>query len=158
VLSPSIWLPAIKAWRNANGALRAAVPERIAPLFPRYLFVRFSLGADGWKRIRRLPGVDYLFASPSGIPVPRPDQAIEWIRTLNLPEGRMAANGCFYPANVHATPLAIGATAQVMSGPMADLTGICEWSDGRRVRLLLNLLGRAVPITVPQSAVKPVAA
>jgi hypothetical protein len=67
VFSPSIWLPAIKAWRNANGATRAAMPQRVEPMFPRYIFTRFSLGSDDWKRIRRLSGVDYLFASPSGI-------------------------------------------------------------------------------------------
>jgi hypothetical protein len=89
-----------------------------------------------------------------------PDQAIALIR------GLCAVNDCLYPDNetlggrgnatVRAAPLAIGASAQIMAGPMADLTGICEWSDGRRVRLELWIMGRSVAVTVSQERVQAV--
>jgi hypothetical protein len=42
------------------------------------------------------------------------------------------------------------------SGAMVGLTGICQWSDAKRVRLLLEILGRTVPMTVPRAAVDAV--
>jgi transcription antitermination factor NusG len=44
----------------------------------------------------------------------------------------------------------------LIDGPMPDREGVCEMSDGARVQLLVNMLGREVRITVAQSAVEPV--
>jgi hypothetical protein len=89
-----------------------------------------------------------------------PDQAIALIRS------RCAPNDCIYPDNVdlrdgappvvHPVPLEVGTTARLLDGPMADLTGICQWSDGRRVSLLMQLLGRPVKLTVAQERVETV--
>jgi transcription antitermination factor NusG len=161
VFSPSVWKPATPARRGRNGAVRAAKPDRIVPLFPRYLFARFNRGQDDWKQIRHLPGVErIIFSTSPEFPAAMPDQAIETIRAL------CAANDCIYPDNVklrdrktpviRPEPLPAGMNARLLHGPLADLTGICEWSDGRRVRLLLSLLGRAVTVTVPQAEVEAV--
>lgn len=37
---------------------------------------------------------------------------------------------------------------------MADLTGICQWSDSRRVTLLLEFMGRPVTPTVDRERVE----
>jgi hypothetical protein len=58
---------------------------------------------------------------------------------------------------VRAKPLAIGSGARVMNGPLAreDLTGICEWSDGDRLLLLMDIMGGA-RVTVSRRAVEAV--
>jgi transcription antitermination factor NusG len=163
VFSPSIWLPAVKAWGNAVGATRPAVPERVEPMFPRYVLVQFRRFVDDWKRIRRLPGVEYLFLA-DGIPIAMPDQAIELIR------GLCDVNDCLYPDNITAgergaaivqavppeTPFEVGATARLLDGAMAGRTGICTWSDIRRVKLLMHILHRPVWLTVARERVEAV--
>ena len=150
LFAPTVWKPATKPRRLANGAIQPGKPDRIVPLFPRYLFVRFHRLDDPWRRIRSLPGVETILSSTPESPIAVPDAAIEAIR------GQCAPNGCIYPperAIEGAAPLPVGIAARVTEGPMADLTGICTWSDGKRVRLLLQIMGRAVPVTVPQSTV-----
>ena len=150
LFAPTVWKPATLPRRLANGAMQPGKPDRIVPLFPRYLFVRFRRLADPWRRIRSLRGVETILSSTPESPIAVPDAAIEAIR------GQCAPNGCIYPperATPGATPLAVGTAARLTEGPMADLSGICTWSDGRRVRLLLEIMGRAVPVTVAQSAV-----
>lgn len=158
VLSPSVWFPAVKAWRNANGATRPAVPDRVEPMFPRYVLVQFRRSVDDWKRIRRLPGVEYLFLA-DGNPIAMPDQAIELIR------GLCDVNDCHYPDDfaagehgveialpVPAAPLEVGAAAQII-GPLADLRSVCTMSDGKRVELLMTFLGAPRKVTGAQDAV-----
>ena len=150
LFAPTVWKPATKPRRLTNGAIQPGKPDRIVPLFPRYLFVRFHRLDDPWRRIRSLRGVEAILSSTPESPIAVPDAAIEAIR------GQCAPNGCIYPldlATKAAAPLAVGTIARLTEGPMADLTGICSWSDGKRVRLLLEIMGRAVLVTVAQSAV-----
>jgi transcription antitermination factor NusG len=157
VFAPTIWKPATVARRSANGVLRAALPDRIVPLFRRYLFVRFRRDGDDWRQIRHFPNVavEILGTTPE-TPTPMPDAAIALIRSLP----GMAMNNCLYPPNVElraAGPvvhLPPGSNVRLLEGPLADLTGICQWSNDRRVRLLLSLLGREVFVTVPRTAVE----
>jgi hypothetical protein len=72
-----------------------------------------------------------------------PDQAIALIR------GKCAANDCLYPDNVS---LGERGAAIVHATPMA--TGTSARSDGRRVRLLLEIMGRPVKLTVPRERVE----
>lgn len=44
----------------------------------------------------------------------------------------------------------------MIDGPMPDREGVCAMSDGARVMLLINLLGRPVSIEMAQSAVEVV--
>jgi transcription antitermination factor NusG len=152
VFAPSLFKPATPARRSANGALRAAQPDRIVPLFRRYLFVQFRCGVDPWQQIRKLPGdaVEQILGATPELPTAVPDTAIALIR------GMCAPNGCLYPASHHDRPLAVGANARFLTGPMADLTGICAWSDGRRVKLLLEMMGCLVPVKALQAEVEVV--
>lgn len=148
VFAPTLFKPAEPPRRIANGAMRPGKPDRVAPLFPRYLFVRFSR-SEKWQRIRYLPGVaGFLYAAPDQ-PAAVPDQVIELIRGLCAP------NGCLYPPK-HAPLFPAGVTARLMLGPMADLSGVCTWSNGQRVKLLMHILGRPVSVTVAQSSVEAV--
>ena len=71
-----------------------------------------------------------------------------------------AADGVIYPPEPlvadRATPIPCGTTVLLASGAMIGLTGICQWSDGKRVRLLLEILGRGVRVTVPRSSVEAI--
>jgi hypothetical protein len=61
-----------------------------------------------------------------------------------------------YPANHrHMHPIDPGTCLRLLSGAMEGQEGICEWSDGRRVRLLVHILGRSAPLTVSQGDVEP---
>jgi transcription antitermination factor NusG len=125
LFSPSLWKPAQPARRDFNGAMRAAKPDRIEPLFKRYLFVRFCLTAHDWQEIRHLPGVDGIMGLLPERPTAVPDAAIDLIR------GMCAPNDCVYPDNVdlrdrrapmvRAVPMAAGSSARLLGGPMADL-------------------------------------
>ncbi len=158
LFTPSLWKPGTPARRDRHGALRPARPERIVPLFPRYLFVRFRRVADTWRPIWELPGVECILSTAPETPTPVPDGAIDLIRGLCAP------NGCVYPDNermldgpapvIRMPPIAPGTRTRLTAGPMADLAGICTWSDGKRVRLLLEIMGRAVSVTVPRLAVE----
>ena len=158
VFAPSLWRPPARARRDRNGVLRPARPARLVPLFPRYLFVKFRRDLDHWHSIARLETVDCIFGSTPLRPTPVPDKAIDLIRGLCAP------NDCVYPDNRRMTegyapaipraPIEAGTRTRLMSGPMADLSGICTWSDGKRVRLLLEIMGRPVSVTVAQAAVE----
>ena len=156
LFAPSLWKPATLPRRDAGGVIRPGKPDRIVPLFARYLFVQFSLGDRDWRRLRSLDGVDYVFSSTPESPTPVPDSVIEAIRAL------CHGNGCIYPRNVdphdlNAPPaLDIGATVRFVSGPMIDLSGVCRMSGAKRVELLLEIMGRPVVMTVPRSAVEAV--
>ena len=161
VFAPSLWKPAIAARRDRNGVLRPARPDRVVPLFPRYLFVQFCRSDLGWRRIRGMTGVDYVFSAsagsasdPAGVPVAVPDAAIAQIR------GLCSGNDCVYPTGfslVEGRVVSVvppGTPVRLIAGPMADLSGFCEMSNGKRVRVLLNLMGRAVSVTLSQSAIE----
>jgi hypothetical protein len=57
------------------------------------------------------------------------------------------------PPRAKSKPIDAGSTVRLLTGAY-DLTGICEWSNGRRVRLLVEILGRTVPMTVPRESVE----
>ena len=153
LFAPTLWKPATPA-RRVGGCVRPARPDRVVSLFPTYLFVRFRRFSDHWARIRELPGVDYILGARPDTPSPMPDLVIETIRSLCSP------NGCVYPPPPvdpdRTTPIPPGASVLLADGAMIGLTGICTWSDSKRVRLLLEILGRGVSVTVPRASVEAV--
>jgi transcriptional antiterminator RfaH len=49
-----------------------------------------------------------------------------------------------------------GQSLRVTAGPVADLVGQLEWLDDKgRVRVLLELMGGTVRVTLPQTRVAP---
>jgi transcription antitermination factor NusG len=81
-----------------------------------------------------------------------PDSVIEAIK------GRAHANGCLYPDTQRSAPrLAKGTRVRPLEGAFVDLVGdLSEMSDGKRVKVLLSIMGRQVPVAMPQSAVEVV--
>lgn len=155
VFAPTLWKPPTLTTRDRNGIVRPALPARIVPLFLSYFFSKFRRADAHWTEILHLPGVRNIISSTPGHPIAVPDHVIDAIRAPLHP------NGCDYrlQSPAKAAPIAKGVRVRVTSGPMADameqdLIGICEMSDGKRVKVLLQIMGRAVSVSMAQSVVE----
>lgn len=117
-----------------------------APFFPRYLFVRLNLNRDRWLSINGTFGVSHLIMGGDR-PLPVPLGVVEALRA------RLGAES-LAPFD---DGLRLGQRAEVMVGPFANLVGTLERFDGaERVRILLDLMGTATPVTLARGAVVPV--
>src|SRR5262249_41344457 len=118
-----------------------------APLFPRYLFTILNLGRDRWLSIRSTVGVSSLF-SCGDRPIPVPEGIVESLieRTDESNLTRLDDG------------LAPGQSVRILTGPFADFVGTLERRDeAGRVRVLLDMMGTAVPVALHRSAPSPAA-
>ena len=118
--------------------------QRVAPLFPGYLFVRIRF-SDEYHYVIWSPGVKRLL-SFNGTPAIIGEDIVSFLMEQATPEGIITAR-----SNLRA-----GQTIQVDSGPFGGLVGIVQKPpDARgRVKILLNLLKRLVNVEVPARFVK----
>jgi transcription elongation factor/antiterminator RfaH len=118
-----------------------------APLFPRYLFVILDLQRDRWLSVRSTVGVSSLFSSRDGRPVPVPVGIVEsLIERSEDTVTRLDSN------------LVQGQQVRILTGPFADFVGMLErLNEAGRVRVLLEMMGTAVPVTLHRSALAPAA-
>jgi transcriptional antiterminator RfaH len=118
-----------------------------APLCPRYLFVILDLERDRWLAVRSTVGVSSLFSSRDGRPVPVPIGIVESLIERSADSLTRLDND-----------LVKGQQVRVLTGPFADFIGTLDRlnADGR-VRLLLEMMGTAVPVTLHRSALAPAA-
>jgi len=145
-----------KEWQTAS-ALRALsgvdsyLPEvrrryqgevQIAPLFPRYLFIRANLEEVPPSRINRVSGVCRLLTSGDGFPQPVPERVIadlmEREEQINA-QGGLLDHG-FQP----------GDTVRMKKGPFSGLEAVFEgpMEPNQRVHILLEFMGRINRIDV----------
>src|SRR5262245_42572570 len=118
-----------------------------APLFPRYLFLILDLGRDRWLSVRSSFGVSSVFTCPVR-PVAVPTGVVEAL-IARTDEAGLA----LFDAG-----LTTGQTVRVLSGPFADFVGTLERLDtAGRVRVLLTMMGGAVPVALHRSALLPAA-
>lgn len=158
LFAPTIMKLATLPRRDSTGAMRPGKPDRIDYMFRTFMFVRLNLSDPNWQAIKDVSGVDHVMtgadvhARLSGLPVAIPDSAIEWVRGLLEP------NGCMYPKSWpgyrHRDLLSVGTSQRMLTGGLADQTGICEWSDHRRARLLFTILGREISVTVERADIE----
>jgi transcription elongation factor/antiterminator RfaH len=116
------------------------------PLFPRYLFVRFDTARDRWLSVCGTFGVTRLFMQ-DGRPVAVP---------VGIVEGLLAHSD----AGVTRLDVELreGQRVRILSGPFAELTGtLARLDEGRRVEVLLEMMGAAVPVSVERRALAPAA-
>jgi len=128
--------------REVRHARKIEVVQR--PLFPRYLFIRFDVGAEAWRRAYAAQCVRIHGTTPE--------------RPTALPAGmveRWQAEGWDRPIARDLGPelIAAGATVAIGAGPFCDRRGICLWDDGTRCAVLLSVMGRQVPTTLPREQV-----
>jgi transcription elongation factor/antiterminator RfaH len=118
-----------------------------APLFPRYAFLILDLGRDRWLSVRSTVGVVSLF-SCDGRPVPVPEGVVEAL-IQNTDEANMT---------LFTSGLTPGQSVRILSGPFVDFVGTLErLDDAGRVRVLLKMMGTAVPVALRRTAICPAA-
>ena len=117
-----------------------------AVLFPRYLFVILDLERDRWLSVRSTVGVSRLFTQ-DGRPVPVPVGIVESL--IGRSDGGLTRLDY---------GLSEGQRVRILSGPFADFVGTLEQLDeAGRVKVLLEMMGTAVPVTLDRSALAPAA-
>jgi transcriptional antiterminator RfaH len=108
----------------------------IRPLFPRYLFVALDLAVDRWNSVRSTVGVSTLICHGDR-PIMVPRGVVEDLLQRDV-------NGVIPLARPR---LHVGDRVQLLEGPFANLVGTFEsMTDGERVAVLLDLLGRSVRV------------
>jgi transcription elongation factor/antiterminator RfaH len=118
-----------------------------APLFPRYVFLILDLGRDRWLSIRSTVGVSSLYTCQDR-PVPVPEGIVE-----TLIENTDEANLTLFSSG-----LSRGQSVRIMSGPFVNFVGKLErLDDAGRVRVLLDMMGTAVPVALRRTAICPAA-
>ena len=119
------------------------VDSILAPLFPRYLFVRMDPARQRWRAINGTIGINCLLTEGQ-IPVPIADDIIDGIKARE-------DNGL---VKVEPPAFVKGQKVQVTDGPFAEVQGLFDCiDDDRRVVLLLNCMGRFVRTRLPGHAV-----
>lgn len=116
------------------------------PLFPRYLFVRFDVGRDRWLAVHNTIGVARLFMQ-DGRPIAVPAGIVENLLTHS-------------DAGVTRLDFSVkeGQRVRILSGPFADFTAtLARLDQGRRVQVLLEMMGTAVSVLVDRRALAPAA-
>lgn len=128
--------------REVRHARRVEVVQR--PLFPRYLFLRFDVGADPWRRAYASQCVRIHGPTPEQ-PTPLPAGMVE----------RWQAEGWDKPLARDLGPelIAAGAHVALTAGPFCDARGVCLWDDGTRCAVLLSVMGRQVQANMPREQV-----
>ena len=117
------------------------------PLFPRYLFVILDLERDRWLSVRSTVGVASLFSSRDGRPVPVPVGIVESLIARSEDSLTRLDSG-----------LVRGQQVRILTGPFVDFIGTLDRLNAAgRVRVLLQLMGTAVPVTLHRSALAPAA-
>lgn len=135
------WLPRIRERKRVGGGYRNVV----APMFPRYLFVRLEAGVEDWGPIRSTPGVSGLVRFGMW-PPPVPDALVVGLmRTMD-------STGVCDLSRPAVQP---GERVRVLEGAMAGYEGVCQARNGReRVTILLDIVGRQTPVTLAEDLVQ----
>ena len=117
----------------------------IAAFFPGYLFVRLDLTRDRWRSINGTFGVASLVMQGDQ-PHPVPHGILEALMSSVDSGGLLRVD----------QDLKVGASVRLGTGPFAERLAILEHlDDSGRIRVLLNLLGRQVHVSMDKSGVLP---
>lgn len=138
----TVYLPLARQVRRRNGRTISTV----APLFPRYLFVRLDREIDSWAPIRSTLGVISLVRFGQ-LPSPVPDALIEYLRSREDEEGLHALSPAEYER---------GARIRITTGGLTGYEGIFVAPTSRqRVLVLLDILGKQTRAVVEAGAIEP---
>ena len=116
-----------------------------APLFPRYLFVTIDMARQRWRSIHSTIGVTRLVCNGDE-PAALADGVVEGLRRRENEEGfvRLDSRPRF----------AMGEQVRIVDGIFASCLGLFDGiSDGERVAVLLDMLGRKVRVVIDDLSV-----
>jgi transcription antitermination factor NusG len=117
----------------------------IGPFFPRYLFVALDLKRQRWRSINGTFGVSSLVMGGER-PLPVPHGIVESMLELAEVNGLLQIR----------PDLKVGSAVRVAAGPFAEQLGILDrLDDSGRIRILLDILGRRVPVYLSRTQVLP---
>jgi transcription elongation factor/antiterminator RfaH len=117
----------------------------LAPLFPRYMFIILDLTRDRWRSVNGTYGVDRLLMR-GGEPEPVPQGLIEQLAGVAGADGVVRLSPTLHQ----------GQTIRVTAGPFAELLGkLQHLDDSGRVRVLLEIMGGTVSVSLPETLVAP---
>jgi transcriptional antiterminator RfaH len=129
--------------RNARHARQWKTTE--VPLFPGYIFVKLDLARDRWLSINGTAGVTALLAVRDR-PLPLPEGLVEAL--IAGQRGRSTGSD---DEELH-----VSESVQLNGDPFAGLVGRIEHVDAKgRVQVLLEIMGRAVPVQTHRSQLRP---
>lgn len=119
--------------------------DRFEPLFPGYLFARLGLASPEWVASRSAPAVAY-FVGTNGVPSALPDGLVDAIRLRAEAWQRRG----WQP------PFENGDRVVINGGPFSGLDAIFDRtvSPVGRVRVLLGLISRLVPVHLDASSLR----
>lgn len=117
----------------------------VVPLFPRYVFVTVNLAVQRWRAIHSTVGVSRLVCQ-GDCPASVPDGVIDELKRREDAYGLV---------ELDRTPRFVpGDKVRVCDGVFAACLGLFEGiTDGERVAILLDLLGRKVRVTLDSELV-----
>src|SRR5215472_2009038 len=117
-----------------------------APYFPRYLFIILDLACDRWRSVNGTFGVSRLVMRGDQ-PHPVPRGVIEALIAAADARGILELS----------EQLRVGGPVRLMAGPFAEQLAVLDHLDDcGRVRVLLDILGRQVAISIATNHVIPV--
>jgi len=112
----------------------------LAPLFPRYMFIKLDLERDRWRSVNGTFGVDRLLMRQGG-PEAVPFGLVEQLHASASTDGIVCRS----------ESLKEGQAIRVVAGPFAEVLGTLDrLDDHNRVRVLLDILGGKVPVALPE--------
>ncbi len=121
----------------------------LAPIFPRYLFVALDLDLDRWRSVNSTFGVARLVMMAGDRPQPVPHGVVEALIASTDGRGILRFDG--------AGRFAVGQKVRILAGPFAEQIGRLErLDDNGRVRLLLDIMGGEIAVTLPSATLVPV--
>jgi len=137
-----IYLPLIRQPRKRRGR-RVTV---IAPMFPRYLFIRLDSHTDNWGPIRSTLGVVSIVRFGQ-TPAAVPDELIAFLRRREDEQGVQVL-----PVDEYRK----GSRVRITEGTMMGYEAIFLAKSGRdRVVVLLEIMGKRTRATVNLAAIEP---
>lgn len=120
----------------------------LVPFFPGYIFARFDRSSPKWNAINNTRHVIGLLPRKDN-PLPVAAAVIDYLKST-ADERLILRDAAPLPM------LTAGAPVRLIEGPLSDRRGVVLWSEARRVRLLLEMLGRNVELTLPREQVEAV--
>jgi transcriptional antiterminator RfaH len=117
-----------------------------APLFPRYLFVAIDVAVQRWRSVQSTIGVARLVCNGDH-PAEVPDSIISNLRRGEDDRGFVRLE--------RAPSFKLGDKIRVLDGVFSSCLGLFEgMTDGERIAILLDMLGRKVKVVLDADAVE----